>query len=130
MPAIEIADDRNADYNELARHPFELIADNTWSEGAVLGTPVTDWKGFDLARLRGVATINGDPVGEGVGAAALGHPLDAVAWLANHLAARGRGLVFRDVVITGSMITSKFVKRGDVVRFSVESLGEAELRVD
>src|SRR5690349_9873730 len=28
MPAIEIADDRNADYTQLARHPLELIADN------------------------------------------------------------------------------------------------------
>ena len=119
MPAIEIADDRNADYGELARHPYELIADNAWSEGAVLGAPVTDWKALDLAGLRGVATIGADTVGEGVGAAALGHPLDAVAWLANHLAAHGRGLVFRDVVITGSMITSKFVQPGDV-----------ELRVD
>jgi len=41
MPAIEIADDRNADYTQLARHPFELIADNGWNEGAVLGMPVT-----------------------------------------------------------------------------------------
>lgn len=130
MPAIEIADDRNADYRELARHPLELIADNAWSEGAVLGPPVTGWKGLDLAALRGVATINGENVGEGVGAAALGHPLDAVAWVANHLAAHGRGLVFRDVVITGSMITSKAVKAGDLVRFSVENLGEVELRVD
>lgn len=130
MPAIELADDRNADYQQLARHPLELIADNGWSEGAVLGAPVSDWKGLDLAALRGVATINGEKVGEGVGAAALGHPLDAVAWVANHLASHGRGLVFRDVVITGSMITSKAVKAGDVVRFSVENLGEAELRVD
>lgn len=129
MPAIEIADDRNADYGELARHPYELIADNAWSEGAVLGLPVADWKGLDLAKLRGAATINGEKVGEGVGAAALGHPLDAVAWVANHLAAHGRGLVFRDVVITGSMITSKPVKAGDLVRFCVEGLGEAELRV-
>ena len=129
MPAIEIADDRNADYGELARHPYELIADNAWSEGAVLGLPVADWKGLDLATLRGAATINGEKVGEGVGAAALGHPLDAVAWVANHLAAHGRGLVFRDVVITGSMITSKPVKAGDLVRFCVEGLGEAELRV-
>ncbi|HEX7053981.1 MAG TPA: fumarylacetoacetate hydrolase family protein [Burkholderiales bacterium] len=130
MPAIELADDRNADYAELARHPFELIADNAWSEGAVLGRPVTDWKHLDLAALRGVATINGDVVGEGVGAAAMGHPLDAVAWVANHLAAHSRGLVFRDVVITGSMITSKPVKAGDVVRFSVAGLGDAELFVD
>ncbi len=130
MPAIEIADDRNADYAELARHPYELIADNTWSEGAVLGYPITDWTGLDLARLRGVATINGRTVGDGIGAAAMGHPLDAVAWVANHLAAHGRGLVFRDVVITGSMITSKAVKAGDLVRFSVDSLGEVELGVD
>jgi len=130
MPAIEIADDRGADYTELAKHPFELIADNGWSEGAVLGAPVTDWKDLDLARLRGVATINGESVGEGFGAAAMGHPLDAVAWIANHLAAHGRGLIFRDVVITGSLITSKAVRAGDLVRFSVEGLGEAELRVD
>jgi 2-keto-4-pentenoate hydratase len=130
MPAIELADDRNADYGELAKHPLELIADNAWSEGAVLGTPVSDWKKLDLAGVRGIATINGETVGEGVGAAAMGHPLDAVAWVANHLAAHGRGLVFRDVVITGSMITSKAVKAGDVVRFAVEGLGHAELRVD
>src|SRR4029077_10797708 len=37
MPAIEIADDRNADYAQLVQHPLDLIADNTWNEGAVLG---------------------------------------------------------------------------------------------
>ncbi len=37
MPAMELADDRNADYSQLAKHPFELIADNCWNEGAVLG---------------------------------------------------------------------------------------------
>ncbi len=130
MPAIELADDRGADYSLLSRHPFELIADNGWNEGAVLGTPVEKWKGIDLAAARGVATINGRTVGEGLGAAALGHPLDAVAWVANHLASQRRGLVFRDVVITGSLITSKTVQPGDLVKFSVENLGEVELRVD
>jgi 2-keto-4-pentenoate hydratase len=130
MPAIEIADDRDADYSQLARHPLELIADNGWNEGAVLGVPVEDWRPLDLAAVRGVATINGKVVGEGVGAAALGHPLDAVAWIANHLAAEGRGLVFRDVVITGSIITTKTVQPGDLVRFEVDRLGSVELRVD
>ena len=130
MPAIEIADDRHADYARLARHPLELIADNGWNEGAVLGFGVEDWRSLDLAALRGVATINGRTVGEGVGAAALGHPLDAVAWIANHLAAHGRGLVFRDVVITGSIITTKSVEPGDLVRFEVDQLGAVELRVD
>lgn len=130
MPAIEIADDRNADYTQLARHPLELIADNAWNEGAVLGVPLREWKSLDLGALRGIATINGKVVGEGVGAAALGHPLDAVAWIANHLAAHGRGLVYRDVVITGSIITTKTVQPGDLVRFEVDRLGAVELRVD
>ena len=130
MPAIELADDRSADYSQLARHPLELIADNGWNEGAVLGTPIENWRAIDLTAVRGVATINGRVVGEGVGAAAMGHPLEAVAWIANHLAAHGRGLVFRDVVITGSIITTKTVHAGDLVRFSVAELGEVELRVD
>jgi 2-keto-4-pentenoate hydratase len=130
MPAIELADDRNADYRELARHPLELIADNGWNEGAALGVPIDKWRSLDLAAVRGVATINGKVVGEGAGAAALGHPLDAVAWIANHLAAHGRSLVFHDVVITGSIITTKSVQPGDRVKFAVGGLGEVELRVD
>jgi 2-keto-4-pentenoate hydratase len=130
MPALELADDRQADYAQLSKHPFDLIADNTWNEGAVLGYPVTEWRGLDLATVRGRASINGEPVGEGVGGDAMGHPFDAVAWVADHLAAQRRGLLRGDFVITGSIITSKNVRPGDLVRFSVDALGEVELRVD
>lgn len=130
MPALELADDRNADYAELRLHPFELIADNTWNEGAVFGYPIKAWQTVDLAAARGVATINGQQVGEGRGADAMGHPFSAVGWLADHLAAHGRGLLRGNVVITGSMISSKNVKPGDLVTFSVEGLGDVELRVD
>jgi 2-keto-4-pentenoate hydratase len=130
MPAIELADDRRADYAALVRHPLDLIADNSWNEGVVLGYPLHEWRSLDLAAARGRASINGSAVGEGVGAAAMGHPLDAVAWIANHLAAIGRGLLREDLVITGSMITSKAVASGDLVRFALEGFGELELRVD
>jgi len=130
MPAIELADDRNADYKQLARHPLELIADNSWHEGAVLGAPVRDWQAIDLAAVRAIAKINGQPVGEGRGADAMGHPLDAVIWLAEHLASIGRGLLRGDVVITGSLITTKAVAAGDVVRYDLTELGSVELSVD
>ena len=130
MPAIELADDRGAVYAELAKHPLDLIADNGWNEGAVLGYPVQEWQNVDLAAVRGVATINGKAVGEGKGAQAMGHPFDAVAWVADHLARHGRGLLRGDVVITGSLITSKEAKAGELVKFALEGLGEAELRVD
>jgi 2-keto-4-pentenoate hydratase len=130
MPALELADDRNADYAELAKHPFELIADNAWNEGAVLGYPIKDWQTLDLSSVRGRALVNGQPVGEGRGADAMGHPFSAVAWIADHLAAHGRGLLRGDVVITGSVVTSKNVKPGDLVTFAVEGLGDVELRVE
>jgi 2-keto-4-pentenoate hydratase len=130
MPAIELADDRGAVYAELAKHPLDLIADNGWNEGAVLGYPAQEWQNVDLAAVRGVATINGKAVGEGKGAQAMGHPFDAVAWVADHLARHGRGLLRGDVVITGSLITSKEAKAGELVKFALEGLGEAELRVD
>jgi len=129
-PAIEIADDRGADYSRLREHPYELIADNSWNEGAVLGEPVHDWKSLDLAQVLGVARINGKPVGEGRGDAAMGHPFEAVAWLANHLAAHGRGLPRGEFVITGSVITSKAAKAGDRIEFALGGIGKVQVAVD
>ena len=130
MAAIEVADDRKADYPALARHPLELIADNAWNEGAVLGQPVERWREIDLAAVRGVARINGKVVGEGRGAEAMGHPFDAVAWVAGNLASRGRGMLRGDVVITGSVVTSKPARPGDLIQWEVEGLGAVELRVE
>lgn len=130
MPALEIADDRGADYSELARHPFDLIADNGWNEGVVLGDEAAAWRGLDLAAVSGVATLNGRKAGEGKGADALGHPLDAVAWMANHLASLGRSLLRGDLVITGSLVASLNARPGDRVRFELAGLGSAELGVD
>ncbi len=130
MPALELADDRNADYAKLKANALMLIADNAWNEGAVLGAPVRDWKGIDLAALRGVASINGKKAGEGQGRDVMGHPFEALAWVANNLAARGLGLWRSDLVITGSLVTSKFTKAGDLVRFEAGALGAVELRVD
>ena len=55
MPALELADDRNADYSILPSNPLMLVADNAWNEGAVLGAPVRDWQGVDLAALEAKA---------------------------------------------------------------------------
>lgn len=129
LPAFEIADDRGADYATLAERGLELAADNAWTEGAVLGEPVADWRRLDLGALRAVAYVNGEPVGEGRGADSMGHPLSALAWVAGHLAARGRGLRRGDVVICGSLVTSKFPRAGDELRFDAGALGAVELRV-
>lgn len=130
MPAFEIADDRGADYSTLPARGLELAADNAWNEGAVLGEPIADWRALDLADLRGVALRNGERVGEGRGADVMGHPLESLRWVANHLARQGRGLRSGEVVISGSLVTSKFPAAGEAWRFDAGDLGAVELRVD
>ncbi len=68
-------------------------------------------------------------MGEGHGRDVMGHPMEALAWIANNLASRGLGLWRGDVVITGSLVTSKFPKAGDVIRFDAGALGAVELNV-
>ena len=74
-----------------------LIADDFFNAGCVLGDPVESWRELDLAAVQGRMTINGGEVGRGRGGDILGHPLKALAWLANALAARGRDSAGRRV---------------------------------
>jgi 2-keto-4-pentenoate hydratase len=129
MPAFELADDLGADYATLSSRGLELAADNAWNEGAVLGQPAEDWRAIDLASVRGVVRVNGKVVGEGRGADAMGSPLVALAWVANHLRSRGRWLRKGDVVITGSLVPSQFPRAGDILQFDADALGAVELTV-
>ena len=127
MPAFEIADDRHADYQTIASDIVSLAADNAWNEGAVLGEPVRDWQRIDLGAVHGVAKINDAIVGEGYGRDVLGHPFEALSWLANRLLASGRLLRRGHIVLTGSLVASKFPKAGDRVDFAVQGLGSVAL---
>jgi 2-oxo-3-hexenedioate decarboxylase/2-keto-4-pentenoate hydratase len=69
--------------------------------------------------------INGESVGSGIGADVLGHPLSALAWLANTMAERGRPLRAGMVVSTGSIVSTKWPKAGDTVTAAIDGLGEA-----
>ncbi len=60
----------------------------------------------------------------------MGHPLAALAWIANHLSSRGQALRAGDFVLSGSLVTSKFPRAGDQLRFEAGALGAVELRVD
>jgi len=129
MVAFELIDDRNADYTQFAPQILSIIADNAWNGGIVLGPPATDWRTMDLAVAHGTMVINDVVVGEGYGRDVMGHPLDALVWLANELAKRGKSLSRGMVVMTGSIVATKFVHPGDTVRFSIDGIGEVRLSV-
>jgi 2-keto-4-pentenoate hydratase len=126
MAAIEVVDDRYQDYRSLDTPT--LIADDFFNAACVLGEPVENWREFDLARVSGRMTINGDEVGTGSGGDILAHPLAALAWLANALAARGRSLAAGEFVLLGSVVQTRWVGAGDLVEIEIEGLGRASAR--
>lgn len=128
-PAFELVDDRHADYKRIASLIFTLIADNAWNGGIVLGAPSRQWRDIDLASIRGVVEINGAQAGEGFGRDVLGHPFDALTWCLNTRLQQGHAVTRGMVVMTGSMIATKFVSAGDRLRFVVDGLGEVSVNL-
>ena len=124
MAGMEIVDDRYVDYKSMDTPT--LIADDFFDAGCVLGAPLTDWRSMDLAALTGVTLINGVEVGRGRSADVMGHPFEALAWLANNLARRGQGLRAGEFVCTGSVVETKWLSQGDRVVMRIEGLGEVE----
>ena len=127
MAAIEIVDDRYADYGALGVPT--LIADDFFDAGCVLGEPNFDWRDLDLSGVSGATYINGAQAGRGTGQLVMGHPLEALAWLARSRAQRGMGLRQGTFVLLGSVVETKWLRAGDEVRIEVEGLGDARLSV-
>ena len=126
--AFELIDDREADYNNM--NAFELIADNAWNGGVVVGPEVADWQPLDLVGARGSLEIDGKPVGEGKGGDAMSHPFEPLAWLANNAISRGRPLRAGEIVMTGSIIPTQFLEAGNRAVYTHEALGTVELEIE
>jgi 2-keto-4-pentenoate hydratase len=125
-PAIELVDDRDCDYRSL--DVLSLVADNAWNAGIVLGEFRTAWPALTEACGR-VLVEDGSVLDEGRGRDVLGDPLTPVAWLAGHLATRGECLRAGEVVMTGSLVTTKFPSRAGRYRFELSGLGAVDLAV-
>jgi 2-keto-4-pentenoate hydratase len=125
-PAMEIVDDRGADYATL--DVLSLVADNSWNAGVALGAFSAVWP--DLTAIEGVVSSNGDVVDRGFGRDVLGHPFHSVAWLAEHLANAGDVLRAGDIVMTGNLVTTKFPAASSTYRFEAMGRGAVEVSVD
>jgi 2-oxo-3-hexenedioate decarboxylase/2-keto-4-pentenoate hydratase len=127
MAAIEIVDDRYVDWRKT--DAATLIADDYFAAGAVLGPLVPARAVADVAGLAGTTTINGREVGRGQGSDVMGHPLNALAWLANSLADAGAYLREGEIVLTGSLVETKWLQRGDNASVTITDLGTVTLSV-
>ena len=128
-PALEIVDDRNANYDCISQQVLTLIADNAWNAGLVHGAMTTNWKDLDLSKLEGRVHINNKLEGSGFGSDVLGHPFNALAWLANNVLNQGQKIQAGMTVMTGTMITTQFVQAGDQLTFSIPELGSVGVQI-
>lgn len=124
-PAIELVDDRYVKWETLGAPT--LIADDFFSSGIVLGKPKSRKAAPDLLSVVGRALINGVEGGRGTGADLLGHPHNALAWLANHLAEQGTGLKAGQIVMTGSLVQTIWVNAGDEIEMDYGTFGMVRL---
>lgn len=128
IPAIELVENRYGDF--LARGTPTLIADDFFHKACVLGAPVPDWRGIDLATVAGRTLIAGDEKGNGLGADVMGHPLEAVVWLANKLAEHGGGLKAGQIVLTGSVAPVIWIENPTAeARIELDGLGSVSLSI-
>ena len=125
MACFEIVDSRIENWKIKIQ---DTVADNASCGVFVLGDRLVDPRDVDLGTCGMVLEKNGEIVATGAGAAALGHPANAVAWLANTLGRLGMGLKAGEVVLSGSLGIMVPVQAGDSLRVSIGGIGGCSVR--
>jgi 2-keto-4-pentenoate hydratase len=126
IPAFEIIDSRIENWRIKLQ---DTVADNGSSARYVLGGRPTPVENVDLRLVGMILEKNGTVVASGLGAASLGHPARAVAWLANALAAADVPLLADEVILSGSLGAAISIEPGDVFHATIGELGCVSARI-
>ena len=119
--ALELVDSRIENWRIKL---VDTIADNASSARLIVSQQLVSPQELDLAAEGVELLCDGETVGTGTGAAVLGHPAIAAAWLANKLAEFGVSLLKGQVVLPGAMCASVSVASGKTYRAVYARLGE------
>jgi 2-keto-4-pentenoate hydratase len=120
VPTIEIIDSRISDWKIKL---VDTVADNGSSARVVVGKKLSKIEGLDL-RVQGMVLYKNDELmASGTGTAALGHPAQAVAWLANKLHEFGITLKAGELILPGALSGAIAVKEGDTILADFGPLG-------
>ncbi|MCM3091568.1 MULTISPECIES: 2-keto-4-pentenoate hydratase [unclassified Cytobacillus] len=123
-PTLEIIDTRIADWNIQL---IDTVADNGSSAKFVIGEQLTEINGMDLRSIGMTLYKNGELISTGSGAAALGHPAHAIAWLANKLYEFDIPLKAGELILPGALSGAITAKEGDTVSAHFGRLGSVSV---
>jgi 2-keto-4-pentenoate hydratase len=124
VPTLEIIDSRIADWKIGL---VDTVADNGSSAMVVVGDETAQIHGIDLRSVGMILSKNGEMVATGSGAAALGHPAHAIAWLANKLHEFGITLKAGELILPGALSAAIAVEKGDTVTAQFGSVGSVSV---
>ncbi len=122
--ALELVDSRISDWRIKL---VDTIADNASSARVIVSEYIVAPEEIDLAAESATLYRGDAALGSGTGAAVLGHPANAVAWLANKLAEFGVGLRAGQLVLPGAMCAAVNVSAGETYRASFTRLGDVAI---
>jgi len=124
MSCFEIVDSRIRDWKIKIQ---DTVADNASSGLFVLGDKAVDPRRLDLSLCGMILEKNGEVMHTGAGAAALGSPVNCVAWLANTLGRLGITLKAGEVILSGALAPMVPAIPGDNMRTSIGGIGSASV---
>ncbi|EMI9088338.1 MULTISPECIES: 2-keto-4-pentenoate hydratase [Bacillus] len=124
VPTLEIIDSRIVDWKiKLA----DTVADNGSSAKVVIGHTFSSIDKVDLRTTGMTLYKNNSLIATGAGAAALGHPAQAIAWLANKLYEFNIGLKAGELILPGALSGAVSVQSEDNIRADFGLLGSVSV---
>ncbi|MED1470373.1 2-keto-4-pentenoate hydratase [Bacillus salipaludis] len=127
VPTIEIIDSRVKDWKIKL---IDTVADNGSSAKVVVGDKFTELDGVDLRAVGMSLFKNEELLATGAGAAALGHPAHAIAWLANKLHEFGISLKKDEIILPGALSAAVPVEAGDTIKADFGALGSVTVHFE
>ncbi len=122
--SLEIIDSRIAEWRITLP---DTIADNASYGAVIVGGFRVPLSTIEVTTLPVSLAVNGEVVARATGAAVMGSPLRAVAWLANRLGELDVSLQPGRVVLPGSVCPAAPVADGDTVTAEFGDLGVVEV---
>lgn len=126
VPSIEVIDARVDEPRKI----FDTIADNGAGAGLILGGRPVRPHDVDLRLVPGILYRNAQIEETGVSCGVMGHPANAIAWLANKLHDIGVQLQPGQILLAGSSVRPVWAESGDTIRADFVDLGTVSIHLE